>query len=97
MDDNQLERTLRSIGMRVFVEYFDYFADSRIPAVDMIERLFQQENFTEKSCRSRTGHARSIIRSGRSSDALRLVVDSTRVEASIKKRAEQLLKKLNSD
>jgi len=93
MDDNQLTRNLRAVGMACFVKYYERFADARnLNAAGCAEILRNEEGYTENSCIARTGHARSIIRAGRSYDALQRVVDSNplRVSEETRERAINL-------
>ena len=93
MTDGQLERSLRSIGKRCFVEYFCQFADQNLSNSDVIETLMRQEGYTESGSRTRVSQARRIIRSGRAKDALRNVMQSERIPnyGRIAARARELL------
>lgn len=53
MDD--LDRLLNSVGKRVFVRYYAWFADQQIPDAEIVEML--PPIYTLKSCRSRTSKA----------------------------------------
>ncbi len=79
MTDDQLERSLRSIGKGCFVEYFCQFADLNLCNSDVTELLMRQEGYTENGSRTRVSQARRIIRSGRAEDALRNVIQSDRI------------------
>jgi len=93
MTDEQLERNLKSIGQTCFVKYFELFASHTINRTEIIETLKKETDYTEKSCISRTGHSQSIVRSGRASDALKLVIrsKSPRVSKETRKRAGEFL------
>lgn len=93
MNNFQLTRNLQSVGKTCFVEYFvDFLSMSRVDAMD---RLKAQTDYTEKSCASRTSHARSIIEAGLAGEALRLIISSESVLVSAKTRtvASELLKR----
>ena len=92
MNDRQLERKLRSVGLEVFVTYFRAFCDQSRPNSDVAQVLFEERDYTWKSCCSRTSHARSIIKVGRERDALTMVSSSTSplVSDSIKAKASEL-------
>ena len=79
MDDNQLERNLISVGKECFVTYFEQFDNCELSNQDIARRIQEDRGYTWKSCQSRTGHARSIIRAGRKRDALEKIRDSERV------------------
>lgn len=78
MDDQQLIRTLRSVGMEVFETFYDQFADESLTNLQIAALVKERRNYTEGSCRSRVGHARTIIRNGRGPDALGLCAERTR-------------------
>ena len=71
MNDQQLIRTLNSVGKACFVRYYECADD---PA--LTQRIEEAEPYTRKSCQSRTGHLRSIIRHGRGKDALDIIAKS---------------------
>ena len=79
MNDDQLERSLRSIGKGCFVAYFRQFADQELSNSAVVEILMRQEGYTESGSRTRVSQARRIIRSGRAKDALLNVIQSDRI------------------
>ena len=89
MNDEQLDRALQSVGMGCFVKYFDEFSKES-QSVDVAELLFRNENWTERSCRSRVSHARRIVRAGRSMDTLKRIGAATRVSESVRDEALQI-------
>lgn len=89
MNDQELERNLQSVGKGCFVKYFGEFA-SNSPTSDVVEILLQCEPYTEKSCRSRVSHARSIISAGRAQDALLMIADA-KVSSATREQAKALL------
>ena len=78
MNDQQLIRTLRSVGMEVFETFYNQFADESLTNQQVVALIREQRNYTEQSYRSRVGHARMIIRAGRGPDALILCARRTR-------------------
>ena len=88
MNDQQLDRNLRSVGMGCFLTYFNQFAD---PSIDAAALLMKETDYTDKSCRSRTSHARAIIRAGRARDALETITRASRVHLQVTDRAKELL------
>ena len=79
MNDNQLERNLRSVGKECFVTYFKQFNNLLLSNQDIAEHIHQDRGYTWKACQSRTSHARSIIREGQARDALENISASDRV------------------
>ncbi len=89
------EALLNRVGKRVFVEYYEQFHDAHLTPAEVVELLPRE--FTKKSRWSRTSKARRIIKEGRQIEAFQMIVSSTKVEAGIAKRAEQLLGELESN
>ncbi len=90
MDDRQLQRNLQSVGMACFVKYFGEFANNALPNRAVAEILLEREGYTEKSCRSRVSHARSIIKAGRAADALLMIAGASNVSRHTAERAKAL-------
>lgn len=63
-----------------------------------VEKLRAETDYTEGSCISRTGHARSIINAGRAEAALNIIIssDSPRVSEKTRKDALQWIQKIIS-
>ena len=99
MNDQQLDRTLRSIGREVFVTYFKEFCDRSRSNEGIAAQIEEERGYTAKSCRSRTSHARNIIGAGRAIDALIMVSRSTSplVLRHIKEKAAELVRELESN
>lgn len=98
MNDEQFSRTLQSIGQSCFVKYFDYFSSKTLNREDIIEKLKSETNYTDASCVSRTGHAKSIISAGLAKKALNTVISSqsARVSSETREKAKELLMQLNT-
>ncbi|GGX73794.1 hypothetical protein GCM10007392_46610 [Saccharospirillum salsuginis] len=97
MNDEQLMRNLQSVGKSCFVKYFDEFASPTTSREDVIKKLMSESDYTEKSCVSRTSHARSIIAAGLAEKALKKIVssDSPLVPRETREKANELLKMYN--
>ena len=90
MNDQELNRMLGRIGKACFVTYFREFDDTSLSIEDVAEILMRETDYTEKSCRSRTSHARRIIREGRAKDALMIISASPRMSSEIVAKAKRL-------
>lgn len=93
MNDEQLDRNLRSIGKECFVTFFNEFYDCSLSNEDVAIQIKEERgHYTDKSCRSRTSHARSIIKAGRALDALDVIRSSvsSQVKAHTKERAAEI-------
>lgn len=70
-----LQELFKAVGKQIFVKYYYYFKDSRnYSALDMVDII--EENYTEKSKRSRTGHARMIFNNHWNIEALKIISNS---------------------
>ena len=90
MTQDQLIRNLNSVGKECFIKYIDDFIDFTIPNIDIVDKIFFEKHYTQKSCTSRTSHARSIIKYGMTKDALKIII-SARVPNDVSDQAEMLL------
>ncbi|WP_157198202.1 hypothetical protein [Methylomonas sp. DH-1] len=98
MNDEQFSRTLQSVGQTCFVRFFGEFSSKTLSREGIIEKLKSETNYTEGSCVSRTGHARSIINAGLSKKALETVIssDSPKVSAETREQARRWLEQLST-
>ncbi len=94
MDDKQLDRSLRSIGKKCFVDYYDKFCDSRLSNSDLIELLMKKEGYEESGCKTRVTQSRRIIKAGKSINALKEILKSSRLDDSTLDNAQILLNRL---
>jgi hypothetical protein len=99
MNDDQLLRNLRSVGMTCFVEFYEMFTSESMSRDDVIEKLKSAKNYTEKASGTRVSNARSIILSGLANQALQMIVnsESNRILESTKIEARRLLSKNSSE
>ena len=94
MDVKILKRTIQSVGMKCFIQYFDTFSSPRYSREDIIRTLENENNFTLKSCKSRASHAIRIFRENAELQALEIIINSPRVDSAIKNEAEKILTKM---
>ena len=81
MNDEQLIRNLRRVGMEVFEIFYAQFADESLTNQEVAASLkAERPHYTDNSCRTRVGNARMIIRADRGGDALKLC---TRISKSL--------------
>lgn len=90
MTNKQLTRSLQSIGMACFVEYFPRFSDLNTSNEHLIQILMREKNYKESGCRTRVTQSRRIIANGRAKDALLIVASSARVPNDISTVAGEL-------
>jgi hypothetical protein len=87
--DVDLARLLKSIGKEAFVEHYDAFANPALSNEEVAAML--PLKYTEKARRSRTSHARRVLREGRASEALEIIAESKRLDPEVVRRARVLL------
>ncbi|MCY4582535.1 MAG: hypothetical protein OXE50_07045 [Chloroflexi bacterium] len=90
MNEQELLRTLNSVGMRCFVTWFSQFCDPSLSNEAVAAQVGAAEGYAAKACRSRTSGARRIIRAGRGRDALTIIAHS-RADAWTRHEASRLL------
>ena len=90
MDDQQLDRALKSLGKEVFVNYFDKFSDLS-SSRRYIAKTLEEDGYAKKSSRTKVSNARSIFGAGRAKDALAIIIRSSRVPPQIVARAREIL------
>ena len=96
MQRERLVRYLNSVGKKCFVKYFELFNDENIPNHEIAGKILDENEYTGKSCNSRTGHARMIIREGGAEEALRIIAESRRLEAGVIKQAIKHLQNITA-
>ena len=94
MNEEQLKRTLQSVGMKCFIQYYDLFSSKDAYREDIIETLEIENDFTENSCISRTIHAQRVFRENAEKDALKLIISASRVDPETRENAEKIYAKL---
>ena len=91
MSDEKLKQYLHGTGMACFVKYFRKFANDTLSNAEIIEQIRKNEGYTKQACQTRTSKARSIIKAGRSRDALKKVSESQKVCSWAREKAQHLL------
>ena len=94
MEEKRLDRYLISVGKECFVKYFELFSDFNMLNKEIADIIEIENGYTRKSCNSRTGHARMIIREGGAKDALDLISSSNRLSSEVTSNAKDLLREL---
>src|SRR5262249_50843728 len=89
MSKTDLDQLLKSIGKRVFVEYFHEFRDPHLSHQAVIDLLPHEFTFHSRS--SRTSTSRRIFREGLEEEALSIIASSDHLEPETTSRARELL------
>lgn len=96
MDDEQLKRSIQSIGMGCFAKYFEAFSDAEKNDDDLIDALTKIEGYEESGARTRVLSARRIIREDRAADALKKIANSEKTEPWVVAKARFLVEKVQA-
>jgi hypothetical protein len=91
MDQQQIDRSLRSIGKECFVNYFEYFKNLKYSNSDLVTLLKHEKGYTESGCRTRISQSRKIIRNGKTKEALNMVIESSKLDNATILKAKKLL------
>ena len=91
MNNEKLISALKATGKECFVSYLDYFVDPKLSNEEIASVIQRARGYTHNSCRSRTSKARSILKSGRLKDALRIIIESDRTDYQCRQRAQEIL------
>lgn len=84
-----LERLLCAIGKQTFIKYYNYFKDEKYTSADILNII--TEDYTDKSKRSRFGHARMIFNDKLNIEALKIIINSKVPEVTISEAKRILL------
>ena len=90
MNEQQLQRTLNSVGMKCFIAWFRQFCDPSLSNEDVAAQMEGAERYSRKACRGRVSGARRIIKAGRGRDALEKIIRSN-ADAWTRQEAARLL------
>jgi len=93
MNDEQLQRSLQSIGMGCFAKYFEAFSDLEKADDGLVGALMTIEGYEESGARTRVSQARRIVRENRAVDALKIIAESERTESWVLAKAQYLIQK----
>lgn len=85
---------LRSIGKECFIKYYELFQDSSITRESLINAL-QKEKLSLASCNTKASDGRQIFIKNLEIQALQNVIDSKKINKSIKEKAQKLLYRYN--
>jgi hypothetical protein len=87
-----LLRTLNSVGKSTFIKYYYNFKNrSREECISGFD-----ESYTDKAKSTRTGHAQRIFRENMQFEALKVIIESTRVDSTTINRAVEIMLKEKS-
>jgi len=91
MNEEQLIRSIKTIGMGCFIKYFEAFSDLSIKDEDLIEALMKIERYEESGAIARVSQSRRINRENMVKEALEIISKSSRAEPWVVAKAKSLL------
>lgn len=94
VEEKRLVRCLNSVGKECFVKYFALFSNESMSNKEIADIIEAENEYTRKSCDSRTSHARMIIRDGDAKEALHIVSSSKRLEIKTRLKAKEIIKNI---
>ncbi|MGN7409439.1 hypothetical protein [Sporosarcina sp. SAFN-010] len=100
MNQDLLEKKLRSIGKEIFVEYFEEFSDLSVDNGELAKKLLSEnpKAISLNAQKTRISNARKIFEKNMEIRALENIVESNRVKENIREKAKRLVantKKIN--
>lgn len=89
-----IEETLKAVGKTVFVEFYYDFKDTSI-STDVLAQKLYQNNPRAKSTNQnfRIARARHIFKTGQNLVVLKNIIDSDRVESTVRQKAKTILER----
>ena len=89
IDTKELERALKSIGKKSFIEDYEVYSNQNLTFTRKIEIL--SEKYSTNGATIRLSFARNIFKHGKQREAITLVIDSPRISSDVKVQANNLL------
>ena len=90
LDSAALERTLKSVGMKTFVDFYKDFSDPQVTLTDIKLKL-SPYGYSTNSIKAKAYSGRRIINNGQGREALELIIQAARVDEDTRKKAAELL------
>lgn len=91
---DSLKRTLKSVGMAVFIRYYDYFISEKYAVKELKSLFLETGKFGKNSCATKASAGKSIVKKGLTKEALNLISTSSDADLETVKKAKDLLKKM---
>lgn len=94
MNDEQLRRSIQTIGMGCFVKYYEAFSDPSKQEEDLIDALMKLEGYEESGAKARVLQSKRIFREDCAAEALSIIKKSIKAESWVISKAEFLCRKI---
>ncbi len=91
MDQEQLKRTLNSVGKSCFVKYFNEFKNPAYSNQELVYLLHRNEGYEKTACNTRVTKSRKIFREGMEKEALEIIISSQKVDVKTYEGAKDIL------
>lgn len=89
LDTEKLEKSLKSIGKKSFVEDYEIYSNDNILITEKINNL--SKKYSRNGSTIRVSFADEIFKNGKQKEALGLIINSPRISNAIKVQAKELL------
>lgn len=94
MNDKKLQNCLNSVGKACFVIFYEAFADFSLSEDEVATIIVRIEpDLSWEAAKSwRCRRAREIIKAGRATDALEIIINSPQIHPDLKQEARRIIK-----
>jgi hypothetical protein len=82
---------LNTIGMGTFVEYYPYFDNYERSNTEIRALMVKRDGYAESSAQTKVSTGRRIFRENCASEALRIIINSKKIDDSLRNKALALL------
>lgn len=87
-----LNRTLAAVGKAVFVKFYYDFKDFSVPKDELAKKILSENPESKSESQNfRIPRARHIFELGQEKEALRIIIESKRVDTKVIERAKEIL------
>ena len=94
--DFDTSKVVRNVGLSLFVEFFDIFADLNIENAEIIETIMTKKKTSLASTKTKVSNARKIIKANKEEEAFNIILEAKKLDEKIKSQAKKLLKKIRA-
>ena len=89
MNEEQLAKSLNSIGKRSFVEDYEIYSNKELTVQKKIQIL--TNHYSSSGATIRVSFAEKVFKNNKQLEALKLIIDSLRITQSLKDKAKELI------
>ena len=90
-EKDSILKNLHSLGMKVFIEYYDYFKNPSYSVGD-IKEIMKKNGYKPNSSATKASSGRKIVKEGHTKEALEIIANAGNIDDEIIENAKKLLK-----